>query len=920
LITLGIELLFAIVFLRALVAYLRDRDPLSRDVTLVFSAMAALFVLQLVTQVLGTLPPIVGSVAIALLFAQPFLTLRLTARLGRVPRALLWGAGLAYLATTVPFLVAAQLTADQGAPASTVTVLVLAAIAVFGVTELIAAAFLLRQSRRRTGSARARLLIAAVATVAFATAILSAGAGTASAEAATASAVVTRFVALASAIGYVIAFLPPAFLRRLWQAEAAYRIGQELLGMPASLPVEEMWARFAQASRDLTGTDQALVLRDEPGDAAGAVRVVATSGLADEFPRFDRPALDSLLASSGTSFGQLAEQGPIRAALMKASGAQFFEAIALVNDPEASGRSERLAVVLLGRYRSLFSADDRDVLVSLGRQTALLAHRRQMLAEQEHLAEQLAATIEALQSASQAKSDFLASMSHELRTPLSAIIGFSDLMRGEPRQDDLSMVPLEWIEHVHRSGNHLLGLINDVLDLTKVEAGRLDLQQQKFDIQGAIAESIAGLRPLADRKGLQVTSETQPATVVADRGRVRQVLYNLLSNAIKYTPDGGQIRVIAVADHAEVQISVVDTGIGISAADQPHVFEEFRQVGNPADRQPGTGLGLALTKRLVEAHGGRIEVESEPGHGSRFNVFIPQVEAASSTAEALDEPALAVAGSPGGSHAGRSAAVAATNGEASGDVLVIEDDPGAVRLLRTYLETDGYQVHVARDGEQGLAMAHERLPSAIVLDVLLPGMDGWEVLRQLKSDDALRDVPVIIVTVIDERDVGLALGAVDYFVKPIDREALLDRLSRYTFTTKVKQRTVRVLAVDDDPAALRFIETTLEQEGFEVVSRPDGRSAVEVAQDDSIDLVICDLVMPDVDGFGVVAALKDDQRTREIPILILTAHELTSADKERLNGNILGVVQKGSAAKIGLQRWLGTATGAGSVSAPGGPA
>ena len=177
---------------------------------------------------------------------------------------------------------------------------------------------------------------------------------------------------------------------------------------------------------------------------------------------------------------------------------------------------------------------------------------------------------------------------------------------------------------------------------------------------------------------------------------------------------------------------------------------------------------------------------------------------------------------------------------------------------------------------------------------------------------------MIIVTVVDERDVGLALGAVDYFVKPVDREALLERLSRYTFTTKVRERTVRVLAVDDDPAALKFIETTLSHEGFQVVARPDGRSAVEVARDDTIDLVICDLVMPDLDGFGVVAALKGDERTRDIPILILTAHELTGADKERLNGNILGVVKKGSAAQAGLQEWLDTATGAGAASASGG--
>jgi len=883
--------------------------------------MAALFVLQLVTQVVGPLPPIVGTVAVALLLAQPLLTLRLAAKLGRVAPLLLWAAAVAYCVTIVPFLVAVlsaqsaqsgQAGAGTGQAQSS-TLVVLAAIGVFVVTEFVASGFLILQARRRTGSARARLVIAAIATVAFATALLSAGAGTASSEAAGPSAAVSRVVALASAFGYLVAFLPPAFLRRLWQADAAYRAGQKLLAMPPSWSAGEMWSQFAKAARDVTGSDRALVLRDVPGDPGGSVRVIAVSGLEAEFTGFDRAELDSLLAAAGRGFERLGDQGPIRADLHRLTDARFLEAVELHADKEPGAEPERIGLVLLGRYRTLFSADDRDVLVSLGRQTALLGHRREMLAEQERLTEQLAETVDALRSAGQAKSDFLASMSHELRTPLSAIIGFSDLMRGEPRQGDLSMVPLEWVEHIHRSGNHLLALINDVLDLTKVEAGRLDLQRQTFDVQGAVAESVAGLRPLADRKNLQVTTATEPATVFADRGRLRQVLYNLLSNAIKYTPDSGRISVVSVVKPGEVCVSVIDSGIGIAPEDQGHVFEEFRQVGNPADRQPGTGLGLALTKRLVEAHGGRIELESEPGKGSRFTVFIPQAESEGPAGKAALPPQPAIA-----PHAAPAVSAAMTNGHDVAEVLVIEDDPGAIRLLRTYLEGDGYRVRVARDGEQGLAKAHEHRPSAIVLDVLLPGMDGWEVLRQLKSDDTLRDVPVIIVTVVDERDVGLALGAVDYFVKPVDREALLERLSRYTFTTKVRERTVRVLAVDDDPAALKFIETTLSHEGFQVVARPDGRSAVEVARDDTIDLVICDLVMPDLDGFGVVAALKGDERTRDIPILILTAHELTGADKERLNGNILGVVKKGSAAQAGLQEWLDTATGAGAASASGG--
>src|SRR5947207_6125068 len=477
-------------------------------------------------------------------------------------------------------------------------------------------------------------------------------------------------------------------------------------------------------------------------------------------------------------------------------------------------------------------------------------------------------------------------MSHELRTPLSAIIGFSDLMRHEPRSPDGGLiVPDDWVENIHRSGQHLLGLINDVLDLAKVEAGRLELHVEPIDVEAAVVDSVAGLRPLALRKSLELEVSTEPSTVMADRGRLRQILYNLLSNAIKYTATGGRITIRSSRSGEELHLSVADTGVGISVADRAHIFEEFRQLGDPSAREPGTGLGLALTKRLVEAHEGRIEVESEPGVGSTFTVVLPR---ASELFTLGQVPAVE----------------RITGSHTPGDILVIEDDDSVAALLTAYLEADGYSVRIAHDGEAGLLAARHQPPAAILLDVVLPGMDGWDVLNTIKLDRRLRDTPVVFLSVLDEREIGLALGAVDYLVKPVDRQRLLECLDRHIGGIETSAMPLRILAIDDDPAALDMIQASLNGDRYEVIRSTGGAEGLTLARSVRPDLVICDLLMPHVDGFGVVAGLKGDEVTRSIPILILTAHTVSPEEKELLNGKILGVLDKGETGREGLRSWL----------------
>jgi len=862
-----IEVLFGLLFAWALWMALRTRSVLARDVTLVFLPLASLLGVSLVAEVIGAvqgsaeeavLPVWVSAVVIVLLLLQPVFSLKLVADLRTVPRWLLPSTLGAVALSAILFL---------GSQPDPPAVILLAAVGVFFLGQALAAAYLALEAGRRTGGARIRLYLAAAATAAIGLALFVSVTGNLVGVESTVSAVGIRLLALLAAVGFWIAFLPPRLLRDVWLATSAFGHSERLMAAAPTASPAELWADLARTSHDLTGAGAVVLVADD-----AALRVVAVHELtlaeAGPYP------LDELAGLAAAT-----ARDPVSLDLCRRSGRGFVSTVPIERDGQPIG-----AVFLLRPHASLFDADDEALVSRLATRSAYLVQRRQILAEEQRLADQLRVTVDALEAASAAKSDFLASMSHELRTPLNAIIGFSELMVADSDGTDSLTVPREWVDHIRNGGSHLVSLINDVLDLAKIEAGRLELVKVPVDVGRAVAESVAGLRPLADRKSQTIEIDAPSALIEVDSGRLRQILYNLLSNAIKYTGEAGVIRVEARTELGEAHIAVIDSGVGISIEDQAHVFEEFRQVGDPQTRVAGTGLGLALTRRLVEAHGGRIGVESEPGVGSTFTVSLPIGRPEEATSENGRSPITA----PGG----------------GARILIIEDDPSSVRLLQAYLADGGYRFSVAADGEIGLRMALADPPEAILLDILLPGMDGWEVLRRLKSEPAIRDVPVVIITVVDERNVGLALGAVDYFVKPIEREALLARLDRHTFLTKVRQRSVDVLAIDDDPAALEMIDATLAPYGFAVHRAASGTEGLHMVSAVHPDLVICDLLMPGVDGFEVVGRLHADPATTGIPILVLTGHELTASEKARLNGRVLGVVDKGDSAALGLRDWL----------------
>ena len=362
-----------------------------------------------------------------------------------------------------------------------------------------------------------------------------------------------------------------------------------------------------------------------------------------------------------------------------------------------------------------------------------------------------------LEVAGRHKSEFLASMSHELRTPLNAVIGFSDVLL-ERMFGELNERQEEYVRDIRDSGRHLLELINEILDLSKVEAGRMELEPAAVSLPGLLDYALAMVRERAARHRIALSLEVAPEVGViwADELKLKQVVLNLLSNAVKFTPDGGTVDVRAEIDGAEAQVIVRDSGIGIDAADHERIFEAFQRGGREA-RSEGTGLGLTLSKRIVELHGGRIWMASRLGAGSTFGFAVPVGE---------DAPS---AGEPVGT-------VAAERDLET--VLVVEDDPHSAELLTVYLEGAGYGVTVARDGAEGLELARRLRPRAVVLDILLPRVDGWDLLARLKADPATADSPVVVVSMLDERGKGLALGAVEYLVKPVGREELLAALER----------------------------------------------------------------------------------------------------------------------------------------------
>jgi signal transduction histidine kinase/DNA-binding response OmpR family regulator len=497
---------------------------------------------------------------------------------------------------------------------------------------------------------------------------------------------------------------------------------------------------------------------------------------------------------------------------------------------------------------------------------------------------------QAAEAANTAKSQFLANMSHELRTPLNAIIGYSEML--EETAEDLGTRDLiPDLQKIQGAGRHLLALINDILDLAKVEAGRMTLYVEEFDVSSMVRDVATTIQPLVARNRNRLAVECPPdvGCMRADLTKVRQTLFNLLSNAAKFTEQGLirlQVRrspltpvdAPATPEVAAVQppafyFIVSDTGIGMTPAQVDGLFRPFAQADPSTTRRfGGTGLGLAISREFCRLMGGDLAGASQLGRGSTFTVTLPATVAAA--------PVVTVAPADGGRVAG---------GGAAARVLVIDDDPAARDMTRRMLAREGFAVDCAVGGAEGLALARQVRPAVITLDVLMPGMDGWAVLSALKADSELAGIPVIMMTVVDDRRLGFALGAADYLIKPIDWTRLVAVLRRH----RRSPTDGRVLVVDDDPATRDWVERNLRRDGWSVVLAANGRLALDALASRSPEVILLDLLMPEMDGFEFLDELRRRPEWRQIPVIVLTCKDLTAEDRQRLNRGVARVLQKG---------------------------
>jgi PAS domain S-box-containing protein len=667
-----------------------------------------------------------------------------------------------------------------------------------------------------------------------------------------------------------------AVAAQLSRFQALYDLAVE---MTAERNLDENLNLVVDTARRVLQTDTSFIaLNDEQ---AGGVRMHATSGLRTD-------AFKNLVVPFGKGLGgQVArsKKGRIVKNYFEETDPGIHETVGKegiisgVASPVRISGDNLGVLYVFNRTVTDFTESELDTLSLLGNLAAVEITRKRFEAELEQALDEANELRHQAESANRAKSGFLANMSHELRTPLNAIIGYSEMLMedAEDMGEDDFVVDLK---KIRSAGKHLLELINEVLDLSKIEAGKMELYLETFTIRDLIDDVMSTIQPLVEKNGnvLEKHVDDTVSAIKADHTKVRQSLFNLLSNATKFT-ENGTITLLCRKSSRNgletVEFTVRDTGIGMTDDQLDKLFQSFVQADDSISKKyGGTGLGLVITKRFSEMMGGDVHVTSEYGKGTEFTIWLP-VDVESAIAPPGDEPA-------------------ADDQEAVHDeapvILVVDDEASAREITSRFLTREGYRVVEASRGDEGLRLARELHPAVILLDVLMPSMDGWAVLSQLKADPDLESIPVIMLTVMEDQGIGYTLGASDYITKPVDQQRLINLLRQF----RTRDADLTALVVEDDVSTREMFRRILQREGWSVLVAANGRLALEKVARETPSLILLDLMMPEMDGFQFLEAFKKHEAWRSIPVVVVTSKDLTPQDRMKLNGHVRGILQKGA--------------------------
>lgn len=910
------ELFFIFLGLGATLNYLRYPGATRRDIALMSASLAVSFLFQLIARVTGLQFRWFNTLGTLALLTQPYLLLRLAQYFYAVPRLIM------RMALAAMILAGGIVILFEQFSETLAVIAFLALIAYFVAVDGYAMVIFVREAFATSGVVKQRMRFAAAGSGLLALALLSIGVMLIDPIIQNWLTPLTLIIATAAASSYYIGFVPPRWVRRAWQFA---EIQNYFLGIRQNLVNKEFdttkyLGELCQTAQLVTGSAAAAVVQKGVGEQQWQLRYATNQTvLLDDTPS-SASILDKIYQSRTTTSIHLSaslSQGDRRLL-------ETMDVNTLLVAPIAAAKHNWGLLLVFLKRSSLFMEDDLNLLTLLAQQSAVSLENSALVEEMRHYSEMLERKVEErvaeirqlnlqlerrvaertadlsranaeLGQVVRAKDEFLANMSHELRTPLNGILISAEVLLEQIR-GPLNERQSKSLQVIQSSGRHLLSLINDILDLSKIEAGKLELQKETLALEDICKTSLQFVREVADKKQLRLSfhSNNLQAQMEADARRLKQILINLLSNAVKFTADGGQVTLQMLIDEAQdtIRFVVSDTGIGISAEGMNRLFKPFSQLDAGLTREhEGTGLGLTLVSRLVEMHGGSVQVESEgiPGKGSRFTVFLPWHRQPEPSEYADLELALA--------NLEQTLHRLSAEKEDIVKALVIEDSPTTVEQIERYLTELGIQVVVYSPGVETLERVLTTLPNLVILDLLMPNRSGWEILAQLKADARMRSIPVMIISVVDEPARGLAAGAIEYLVKPITREQFRQALGRIVLTLTETEASSQaaaaptapdpseaqgplILLAEDNETNIQAIGEYLQDLGYRLVVARNGGEALDFAWEWKPDLILMDIQMPVLDGFTVMQRLRAMSEFSTTPIIALTALAMPG-DRER---------------------------------------